>query len=203
MYKIIGADKKEYGPVSTEQLREWIQQGRVSAQTLAQAEGQTDWRPIIAFPEFADVIGAAPGTSATPAAFAAGGGRDAALAVVKGPAIGLMLVASLAMVLVVISLVINLTGFAVFPMPTSGQSPQFAKFAQGVGGVVGAILGLAIYATVFFGALKMKKLENHGLAMTASILALLPCSLCCLFGLPFGIWALVVLSKPEVKSQFS
>lgn len=56
MYKIIGADKKEYGPVSADQLCEWIQQGRVSAQTLAQAEGQTDWRPVIAFPEFAEAL---------------------------------------------------------------------------------------------------------------------------------------------------
>jgi hypothetical protein len=39
--------------------------------------------------------------------------------------------------------------------------------------------------------------------MTASILALAPCiSPCCLVGLPIGIWALVVLSKPEVKSSF-
>lgn len=76
MYKIIGADKKEYGPVSTEQLREWIQQGRVSAQTLAQAEGQTDWRPVIAFPEFAEAL-AAKAPSAPPP-FAAGGASGVA-----------------------------------------------------------------------------------------------------------------------------
>jgi hypothetical protein len=51
--------------------------------------------------------------------------------------------------------------------------------------------------------LKMKRLESHGLAVTASILAMLPCtSPCCIIGLPLGIWALVVLSKPEVKSAF-
>jgi hypothetical protein len=50
--------------------------------------------------------------------------------------------------------------------------------------------------------MKMKKLERYGLAMTASILAMLPCSLCCVLGLPIGIWALVVLMKPEVKSAF-
>ncbi len=71
MYKIIGADKKEYGPVSAEQLREWIQQGRVSAQTLAQAEGQADWRPVIAFPEFAEALAAKSPSSPPP--FAAGG----------------------------------------------------------------------------------------------------------------------------------
>jgi hypothetical protein len=71
MYKIIGADKKEYGPVSAEQLCEWIQQGRVSAQTLVQAEGQTDWRPVIAFPEFAEALAAKSPSSPPP--FAAGG----------------------------------------------------------------------------------------------------------------------------------
>ena len=70
MYKIIGADKKEYGPVSTEQLREWIQQGRVGTQTLAQAEGQTDWRPVIAFPEFAEMLAARSPSSPPPLAAA-------------------------------------------------------------------------------------------------------------------------------------
>lgn len=72
MYKIIGADKKEYGPVSGEQLREWINQGRVSAQTLAQAEGQPDWRPVDAFPEFAAALAAKP--PASPPPFSAAGG---------------------------------------------------------------------------------------------------------------------------------
>jgi len=53
MYKIIGADGKEYGPVSAELLRDWIQQGRVSLQTQARLEGSTDWKPLSGFPEFA------------------------------------------------------------------------------------------------------------------------------------------------------
>ena len=58
-------------------------------------------------------------------------------------------------------------------------------------------------AFILFGALKMKKLESYGLAMAASIIAMIPCfSPCCLLGLPIGIWAVVVLSKPEVKSAF-
>jgi hypothetical protein len=49
----------------------------------------------------------------------------------------------------------------------------------------------------------MRKLDSYGLAMTASIVALIPCiSPCCVVGLPIGIWALVILSKPEVKSAF-
>ena len=36
----------------------------------------------------------------------------------------------------------------------------------------------------------------------AAIIAMIPCHGCCILGLPFGIWALVVLSAPEVKAAF-
>jgi len=62
MYKIIGADKKEYGPVTTEQVREWIAQGRANATSLVQAEGSAEWKPLSAFPEFADSFANAPST---------------------------------------------------------------------------------------------------------------------------------------------
>jgi hypothetical protein len=62
MYKIIGADKKEYGPVTTEQVREWIAQGRANATSLVQVEGSAEWKPLSAFPEFAGSFGSAPST---------------------------------------------------------------------------------------------------------------------------------------------
>ena len=51
MYKIIGADGKEYGPVSKDQVHAWIAEGRASVQTLVQAENTTDWKPLANFPE--------------------------------------------------------------------------------------------------------------------------------------------------------
>lgn len=67
MYKIIGADGKEYGPVTTEQLRQWIREGRANAQTKVQAEGSTEWKPISAFPELADLPTASvPATAVRP-----------------------------------------------------------------------------------------------------------------------------------------
>jgi hypothetical protein len=53
MFKIIGADSKEYGPVSTEQIRQWIAEGRANAQTQVKAEGTMEWKPLGSFPEFA------------------------------------------------------------------------------------------------------------------------------------------------------
>jgi hypothetical protein len=52
MYKIIGADREEYGPVSADQIRAWLSEGRADGRTMAQAAGSTDWKPLSAFPEF-------------------------------------------------------------------------------------------------------------------------------------------------------
>jgi hypothetical protein len=56
-YKIIGADQKEYGPVTEEQIRQWISEGRANAQTIARFE-EGPWKPLSTFPEFAPAFGA-------------------------------------------------------------------------------------------------------------------------------------------------
>jgi Domain of unknown function (DUF4190)/GYF domain 2 len=53
MYKIIGADQKEYGPVSSDQLRQWVTEGRVNGQTKVQAAGAAEWKMMSEVPEFA------------------------------------------------------------------------------------------------------------------------------------------------------
>ena len=62
MYKIIGGDGKEYGPVSAEQLRQWFAEGRVNAQTKVLAEDSTEWRTLAAIGEFAGLVGVPPVT---------------------------------------------------------------------------------------------------------------------------------------------
>jgi hypothetical protein len=57
MYRVIGGDGVEYGPVSPEQLRQWIAEGRVNSRTQIRAEGQLDWRPLQSFPELAASTG--------------------------------------------------------------------------------------------------------------------------------------------------
>jgi len=56
MYKIIGADGKEYGPITAEQLRQWIAEGRANAQTKAWSEDGSEWKTLMDFPEFADTL---------------------------------------------------------------------------------------------------------------------------------------------------
>ena len=66
MYKIIGADGQQYGPVSAEQLRRWIVENRLNAHTLIQPEGAPDWKPLSTFPEFAGDLKPTPPPFAAP-----------------------------------------------------------------------------------------------------------------------------------------
>lgn len=66
MFKIKGSDLKEYGPVTAEQVREWIAQRRLNAESLAQAEGTTSWKPLSLFPEFSAALASTPLPPALP-----------------------------------------------------------------------------------------------------------------------------------------
>jgi uncharacterized membrane protein len=52
-YFIIGGDDKEYGPVTDADVRLWIAEGRLNAQSLAKGEGDAEFRALAQFPEFA------------------------------------------------------------------------------------------------------------------------------------------------------
>jgi hypothetical protein len=69
MYKIIGTDQKEYGPVSADELRQWIYQGRANAQSWAVAYPITsEWRALGSFSEFTAALAAATPNYFPPAA---------------------------------------------------------------------------------------------------------------------------------------
>src|SRR5580698_7734732 len=53
MYRIIGVDGQQYGPIIADDLRRWIAEGRANAQTLVHAEGAAEWKPLGTLPEFA------------------------------------------------------------------------------------------------------------------------------------------------------
>ena len=116
--------------------------------------------------------------------------------------------AILGLFLVVVGLAVNiLTLNGLHVGPQQFYDPQMQKLIGTLGGSLGIvqdIIGGIVGVIVLIGAAKMQKLQSYQFALTASIVAMVPCiSPCCIFGLPFGIWALVVLNKPEVKSQFS
>jgi len=69
-YTIIGGDQKPYGSVTADDIRRWIADGRLNAQSLAKEENDTEWRPLSAFPEFADALAPQAETPGTPPAVA-------------------------------------------------------------------------------------------------------------------------------------
>jgi hypothetical protein len=136
-----------------------------------------------------------------------GGAPSGAIAQkVKTPATALMVVGGLYVLLGLCGL-----GSNIFMM-VAGQAEQLVADPQmqqilaqqsGVSGILGAFLGLALGAAQIFGGMQMKNMQNHTLAIVGAVAACLPCSICCIFGLPVGIWAIVTLLDDQVKAAFT
>ncbi len=123
---------------------------------------------------------------------------------VAGPAIALLITGILGVLVGVVNIIFQVANpngaGQPFGGPPGGGAPD-ASFR--VGQMIGAGLSLVLPILVTAGAIQMKRLQGYGLAMTAAIVAMVPCTPCCLLGLPFGIWALVVLAREDVKRAFS
>src|SRR6516225_2772253 len=96
LYRIIGGDGKEYGPITADQMRQWLAEGRLNAQTRVLVEGTAEWKTLGELPEFGGIaapvatptLGPAPTmvpSMATPGVYQ----------MVQGPAIGLLVTAVL------------------------------------------------------------------------------------------------------------
>ena len=65
-YFIIGGDGKEYGPITGADVRLWIAEGRLNAQSAARREADASWQTLGALAEFADAFSSTPPTIAPP-----------------------------------------------------------------------------------------------------------------------------------------
>ncbi len=199
MYRIIGADGKQYGPVSAAQLAQWLAEGRLNGLTQVCAEGSTEWKPFAQFPELASPPPIAPTAYSPPVGTVVGPADQ-----VRGPAIFML-------ILSVLGLCGSLLGAAAalfqLSLPGLMHMPQREAHLEGLLALCFSLpancLGCLASVVSLLGALQMLKLKSYGLAMTAAILMLLPCGqCCCLLNIAAGVWALVVLSRPEVRTAF-
>ncbi|MFW6012379.1 MAG: hypothetical protein ACOC92_01575 [bacterium] len=121
---------------------------------------------------------------------------------IQGPAIGLIVTAVLNALGAIYTLLSNMLGMG--GGMTWGGDYAWVGWLTGATGIVLALVALVVAAFILWAALQMKTLRNWTVSVVASILAMIPCiSPCCIIGLPIGIWALVVLMKPEVKTAFT
>jgi hypothetical protein len=132
--------------------------------------------------------------------------RRRALQAVSVPAGGLMAAGILGIVGNIAYIILTVALLGAAPKVRPGMPPgmpqgqvQQVQGAELVGRMVGSVVGIALSGVLIACAAKMKRLESKGAALTACILGMLPCGGCCLVGLPFGIWGIVVLNNPDVK----
>lgn len=134
-------------------------------------------------------------------------GREEALSSVKAPAICLLITGILGALGDLMNLVGGIIAQGNPPQGHPGESDFERGMREGSSGPLGlvfAVLFLIAAIVVISGAIAMLRGKSYGLAVTGSVVAMLHLGcLCCLLGIPFGIWSLVVLMKPEVKEAFS
>ena len=136
------------------------------------------------------------------------GGRSLRRSIKRRPQVG-GLVLPPAICLMVTGLIgagINLFQFLIpliDPEMLQGNNPfggaDAPPWLSAVFGLIFTLLALGTMA----GAAAMMAKKYYGLAMTGTIFAMINIgNCCCVLGLPFGIWALVILCRPDVKDAY-
>lgn len=122
---------------------------------------------------------------------------------VSGPSVGLLITGILTAILYFIGLIASIFETGIESIKVHRYFEEYADIAEGAAGVAFCFVGLLVAGFIIYASLKMKELTQWSLCIAASIIAMIPCiSPCCIVGLPIGIWCLVVLTKPEVKTAF-
>lgn len=129
-----------------------------------------------------------------------------AAAQVSGPSIGLLVTGIIGGIFSILGLLMSFLGTSLSSMMADRIDEfdeRYVDLFEGAAGIASSFIGIVVAAFIIYAALKMKDLSQYGLCMAASILAMIPCiSPCCIIGLPIGIWCLIVLSRPEIKTAF-
>jgi hypothetical protein len=142
---------------------------------------------------------------ATPmhSAFPPPGGSPQVKNKVMPPAIAMLVAA-------VIGLAASLFNFAFSftePVVDPAAPPFLQEMQKGAAGPVTSVIQgafIVVNSLIIFGAAQMLRCRTWGLALMASILSMVNFgTCCCILGLPFGIWSLVVLVAPDVKLAFA
>ena len=90
MFIIIGGDGREYGPVSVDQIRQWIRENRANLDTRVKRVGTESWQTVRELPEFAAApalagVGAGPAMDPASAGVAHAAGFPGATAAAPSP----------------------------------------------------------------------------------------------------------------------
>jgi len=209
MYRILGGDGKEYGPITTETLRQWIAEGRANAETQVRPEGASEWQALGSLPEFSSAT--TPASAGPQFGAPAIPEREVALRAAKPAGWALTVVGILGIVWNVIQIILfAVRGVEGNPILQNylANNPSTSEAMQTgfkIGLVAAFAFGIAWAGFIVFAGAKLRRLESWGLVLTAAILALIPCFgssvPVCFLSFPVGVWVIVVLSMK--KSAFN
>jgi hypothetical protein len=148
MYKIIGQDGKEYGPITAEQVRRWIAESRVDSRTPVFTDGASEWTFAGLLPEFAALFpGAAPQVPPTIAPPKPGAATAGQIAKTNSFAVGGLICGILSVTLCLCcgGIPFNVLGliFSIVALVQIGENPQLYE-GRGL-----AIAGIILSAASF------------------------------------------------------
>jgi predicted Zn finger-like uncharacterized protein len=167
-----------------------------------------DCETIIDVPESGDEFGAEDygetyggdvGASPVPARRKSSGGRSgsssAAAQQTMLPAIFMYVICGLSIAYMLIQIVGTAAGVL---------NPEEKDVAFMVGFYSASCVFLLRDVFLIFAYSRMHVLKSYGVAYAGAIISVIPVlgAPCCVLGIPFGIWALIVLNNPSVKSAF-
>ena len=129
--------------------------------------------------------------------------RDEARSKLIVPGIALACVCGLLIGVFLLDLVLFASGMPLTTGTSSGVPPEMAEWVRPF------TIAVCIFAAVanafnVFAAIQMVRVRSWGLALAGCIVAAIPLtsSACCILTLPFSIWAIVMLVKPEIRAAF-
>ena len=184
--------------VGRQNLSSLAASGQLSPTDMVWKEGMQTWVPA---ERLKGLFTAMPATTVPPSLPPAGPVANPA----KTPAIILIVAGG---ILAIMALSNSLLALVIIPQPTlfsDGDAAAKLMILRALWIVIG-ITTLALSGIVIFGGIAMLKHTNYGLSIAAAISAIVGGVLSMLPGwvivAPIGIWALIVLRKPEVKQVF-
>ena len=120
---------------------------------------------------------------------------------VTGPALALIVLGVIGLLVLLAPMILSMIHRS-WVLRTPGVLRLIFPGLSSGNNVLNAIF-LILNAVILWGGVKMLKRKDYVLALTAAILPIIPgVGAFVIVGIPIGVWALVVLRKPEVKAVF-
>ncbi|MFZ5806422.1 MAG: GYF domain-containing protein [Verrucomicrobiota bacterium] len=160
MFIILGGDGKEYGPSSEEQIKSWIREGRVDANTSIKKQGEDTWKKLADFPELTSASTSPPKTTSYQVDIF-GSLRVGFELVIKNPML-VILGALLIFVALLIIQIPSLIGQTLTKFASDGSVfiAMVGGLLQTISGIIGLVLTGALYGGFYYYILRIGRGEQ-------------------------------------------